>query len=141
MKARGFFTGWVLSSLVMYLLFYVFHGLITNDLLKISIPRTVFLTVAAIVYLLLGLGMSILIDASFFKQHVKNVLIRAVIAGPITGIFLYGVAIVIGISFSAQFTALNLLVDVAWQVVEQTAGFALIAVIKVITFNPNEIEV
>ena len=125
----------------MYVLFYVFHGLITNDLLKISIPKTVFLTVAGVVYLLLAFGMTVLLDATFFKKEVKSIYTRAFIAGPVTGIFLYAVALIIGVSFSAKFTMINMLVDVGWQIVEQTVGIVFIAFVKVITFDPNEIEV
>lgn len=125
----------------MYALFYVFHGILTNDMLKISIPRSVFLTVAGVVYLLLALGMSLLLEASFFKKEVRNIYVRAFIAGPLVGIFLYGVALVVGISFSAKFSLINMLVDIGWQICEQTLGITLIAFVKVLTFDPNEIEV
>ncbi len=140
MRKPGFFVGWIISALLMYVLFYLFHGILTNDLLRISIPRPVFLTVAGIVYLLLAFGMSVLIDASFFKKEIKNTYTRAFIAGPLTGIFLYAVALIVGVSFAAQFTMINMLVDVSWQIFEQTVGIAFIAFVKVITFNPNEVE-
>ncbi len=104
-------------------------------------PQTVFLTVAAVVYLLLAFGMSVLLDATFFKKEIKSVYTRAFIAGPVTGIFLYGVALVVGVSFSAKFTMINMMVDVGWQICEQTVGVLFIAFVKVITFDPNEIEV
>jgi hypothetical protein len=141
MRSPRFYIGWIISALLMYILFYVFHGILTNDLLKISLPRTVFLAVAAIVYLLLGFGMNVLIDASFFKKEVKNVYSRALIAGPIVGIFMYAVALIVGVSFSAKFTLINMVVDVCWQIVEQTVGIVAIALVKIITFDPNEIEV
>jgi hypothetical protein len=125
----------------MYLLFYVFHGILTNDILKVSLPKTAFLTVAGVVYLILGFGLNVLLDATFFKKEVKSVFTRSLIAGPIVAIFLYAVAIIVGISFSAKFTFLNLMVDVGWQIVEQTVGTVVIAFIKVITFTPDEIEV
>lgn len=141
MRSPRFYVGWIISAVLMYILFYVFHGILTNDLLKISLPRTVFLTVAGFVYLLLGFGMNVLIDASFFKKEVKNVYSRALIAGPIVGIFMYAVALIVGVSFSAKFTLINMAVDVCWQVVEQTVGIVAIALVKIITFDPNEIEV
>ncbi|HWY37627.1 MAG TPA: hypothetical protein VNY73_03645 [Bacteroidia bacterium] len=125
----------------MYLLFYIFHGVLTNDILKISIPKTVFLSISAVVYLLLSFGMCILLDATFFKNEIKSVYTRALITGPVIAIFLYAVALVVGVSFSAKFTLVNMLVDVAWQIVEQTLGTVIIAFIKVITFTPDEIEV
>ncbi len=141
MREGKFYVGWIISALLMYLLFYLFHGILTNDLLKISIPRTVFLTVAAFVYLALGFGMSVLIDATFFKKEIKSVYTRAFIVGPLVGIFLYCVALVVGVSFSAKFSVVNMLVDISWQIVEQTVGIVVIAFVKIITFDPNEIEV
>ena len=132
---------WLISAGIMYLLFYIFHGVLTNDILKISIPKTAFLSISAVVYLLLAFGMCILLDATFFKNEIKSVYTRALITGPVIAIFLYAVALVVGVSFSAKFTLVNMLVDVAWQIVEQTLGTVIIAFIKVITFTPDEIEV
>jgi hypothetical protein len=141
MSSTRFFVGWIISAVLMYILFYVFHGVLTNDLIKISLPKGVFLTVAGLVYLLLAFGMWVLLDATFFKKEVKNIYTRAFIAGPVIGIFLYAVALIVGVSFSAKFSMINMLVDVSWQVVEQTVGIIVIAFVKVITFDPNEIEV
>ncbi|HXB42204.1 MAG TPA: hypothetical protein VNZ49_16815 [Bacteroidia bacterium] len=141
MRNPRFFVGWLISAALMYVLFYVFHGILTNDLLKISMPKTAFLTVAGIVYLVLAFGMSVLLDATFFKKEIKSTYTRAFIAGPVVGIFLYAVAVTVGISFSAKFTMINMMVDVGWQIVEETLGILLIAFIKIIAFDPNEIEV
>lgn len=140
MRKPSFFIGWILSSLLMYGLFYVFHGLVTNDLLKISMPKTVFLSVAGFVYVCLGFGMSVLLDASFFRKEISNVFKRAFIAGPIVGVFLYAVALIIGVSFSAHFDLINLMVDVGWQILEQTLGILVIALVKSIAFHPQEME-
>lgn len=141
MKSGRFYVAWLIASGLMYLMFYVFHGIITNDLLKISIPRTAFLTVAGIVYLILGFALNVLLDAAFFKKEAKNIFTRAFIAGPVVAIFMYATALVTGISFSAKFSLINLLVDIGWQVFEQTVGCLVLAVIKIVTFTPDEIEV
>jgi hypothetical protein len=141
MRSGRFYVAWMVSAGLMYLLFYIFHGVLTNDILKISLPKTAFLSVAAVVYLILGFGLCVLLDATFFKKEVKSVYTRALIAGPITAIFIYAVAMTVGISFSAKFTMVNMMVDVGWQIVEQLLGALVIAFIKVITFAPDEIEV
>lgn len=141
MRSPGFFVGWIASAGLMYLLFYVFHGVLTNDLIKISIPKTAFLSVAGIVYLLLGFGLNVLLDATFFKKEIKSIYTRAFIAGPVVGIFLYAVSLVIGVSFSAKFSLINMMVDIGWQIIEQTTGTIAVAFIKVLTFAPDEIEV
>ena len=136
-----FYVSWILSAGLMYLLFYFFHGVLTNDILKISIPKTAFLSVAAVVYLLLGFGLNVLLEAAFFKKEIKSAYTRAFIAGPVIGIFLYAVAMIVGVSFSAKFTTLNMLVDIGWQIFEQTVGTTIIACVKIVTFSPDEIEV
>ncbi|MGZ3861791.1 MAG: hypothetical protein ACXVPN_00095 [Bacteroidia bacterium] len=141
MKSGRFYVAWLIASGLMYLMFYAFHGIITNDLLKVSIPKTAFLSIAAVVYLILGLALNVLLDAAFFKKEAKNIFTRALIAGPIVAIFMYATAIVTGISFSAKFSMVNLMVDVGWQVCEQTVGCLVIAIIKIVTFTPDEIEV
>lgn len=141
MRSGRFYVACLVSAGLMYLLFYIFHGVLTNDILKSSIPPTLFLSVAAFVYLVIGFAMSILLDAAFFKKEVKSIYTRALIAGPVIAIFLYSVAMVVGLSFSAKFTVINLLVDLGWQIVEQTMGTIVVAFIKVITFSPDEIEV
>jgi hypothetical protein len=141
MRSGRFYVAWIISAGLMYLLFYGFHGILTNDIQKVSIPKPAFLSVAGVVYLILGFGLNVLLDATFFKKEAKNIYTRALIAGPVVAIFLYAIAMVVGISFSAKFTLFNLLVDVGWQIFEQTVGTVAIAFIKVITFTPDEIEV
>ena len=141
MRSGRFYVAWLVSAGIMYFMFYAFHGILTNDIRKVSIPQTVFLSVAGFVYLILALGLNLLLDAAFFKKEAKSVYTRALISGPVTAIFLYAVAMVVGISFSAKFTFFNMLIDLGWQVFEQTVGTLVIAFIKVITFTPDEIEV
>ncbi len=141
MKNGKFYVAWILSAGLMYLMFYIFHGIITNDLQKASIPRTVFLSIAAVVYLILGFGLNVLLEATFFRKEVKSVFKRALIAGPIVGLFLYAVAMIIGVSFSGKFTLINMFVDIGWQIIEQTLGTIVIACVKTVTFYPYEIEV
>ena len=141
MRSGRFYVAWIVSAGLMYVMFYAFHGVLTTDIQKVSIPKSAFLSIAAVVYLVLGFGLNVLLDASFFKKEAKSVYTRALIAGPVVAIFLYAVAMVVGISFSAKFTLFNLIVDVGWQIVEQTVGTVVIAFIKVITFTPDEIEV
>lgn len=141
MRSGRFYVAWLVASGLMYAMFYAFHGVLTTDIQKVSIPKTAFLSIAAVVYLILGFALNVILDATFFKKEVKSVYTRALITGPIIAIFLYAVAMVVGVSFSAKFTLINMMVDVAWQVVEQTLGTIVIAFVKVITFTPDEIEV
>ena len=54
MLTKRFFISWLLSSLLMFLLSYVWHGIFLTDLSRLSYPKALFLFFAAIVYLMIG---------------------------------------------------------------------------------------
>lgn len=133
-----FYFGWLLSAVLMYLAFYLFHGVITNDILKLSIPKTLFLSVAAVVYLIVAFGMSLLFKSTSLKKNIKKPFRRSLLIGILTALFMYGVAFTVGISFSFKVTMLNLLVDVSWQLVEQGVGAFFIALANTLFYREEE---
>ena len=133
-----FYFGWLLSAVLMYLAFYLFHGVITNDILKLSIPKTLFLSVAAVVYLIVAFGMSLLFKSTSLKKNIKNPFKRSLLIGILTALFMYGVAFTVGISFSFKVTMLNLLVDVSWQLIEQSIGAFFIALVNTLFYREED---
>ena len=133
-----FYFGWIVSAIVMYGAFYVFHGLITNDLLKLTIPKSLFLSVAAVVYLIVAFGMSLLFKSTSLKKNIKNPFKRSLVIGILTALFMYGIAFTVGISFSFKVTMLNLMVDVGWQLFEQNLGAFFIAIANTIFYREQE---
>lgn len=133
-----FYFGWLLSAVLMYLAFYLFHGIITNDIIKLSIPKTLFLSVSAVVYLIVAFGMSLLFKSTTLKKNIKNPFRRSLLIGIITALFMYGVAFTVGISFSFKVTMLNLLVDVSWQLIEQSIGAFFIALVNTLFYREEE---
>lgn len=115
---------WLLSSLVMYGLSYVWHGLILNDLADLRIPLTLYFILAAVVYLILGLGLTIGVHKAIQYEWVSlkgafpfvSMLMAAVV-----GFFVYLVIFVLGMSF-AKSGAVHVVVDALWQMVEQAVG-------------------
>ena len=71
MRSGRFYVAWLVASGLMYAMFYAFHGVLTNDIQKVSLPKTAFLSIAAVVYLILGFGLNVLLDATFFKKEAK----------------------------------------------------------------------
>src|SRR6185312_16587248 len=122
-----FYFGWLLSAVLMYLAFYLFHGVITNDIIKLTIPKSLFLSVAAVVYLIVAFGMSLLFKSTSLKKNIKKPYKRSLLIGILTALFMYGVAFTVGISFSFKVTMLNLMVDVGWQLIEQNLGAFFVA--------------
>ena len=135
-----FYTGWLLSAILMYTAFYVFHGMLTNDLIKLSIPTTIFLSVAGFVYLVVGFIMSALFKSVTLKKHIEAPYKRALLIGVSSALFLYAVAFVVGVSFSYQITILNAMVDISWQLIEQNLGAFVICLTNTFTLFHREEE-
>jgi hypothetical protein len=133
-----FYLGWILSAIMMYVAFYVFHGVITNDILKLAVPKSLFLSVAAVLYLIVAFGMSLLYKSSSLKKAIKKPFKRSLLIGILTGLFMYGIAFTVGISFSFKVTMLNLMVDVGWQVFEQSLGAFFITIANTIFYYEEE---
>ena len=133
-----FYFGWLLSAVCMYLAFYLFHGILTNDILKLTIPKTLFLSVAAVVYLIVAFGMSLLFKSTSLKKNIKNPFKRSLLIGILTALFMYGVAFTVGISLSFKVTMLNLLVDVSWQLIEQSIGAFFIALANTLFYREED---
>ncbi|MBK7945003.1 MAG: hypothetical protein IPJ85_06715 [Flavobacteriales bacterium] len=120
---------WLLSSSVMYGLSYVWHGLILNDLADLRIPMTLYFILAAVVYLVLGLGLTIGVHKAIQYEWVSlkgafpfvSMLMAAVV-----GFFVYLVIFVLGMSF-AKSGAVHVVVDALWQMVEQAVGGLMVS--------------
>ncbi len=130
--------GWLLSAALMYIAFYVFHGLLTNDLLKLSIPSTVFLSVAAFVYLMVGFGMSVSFKSTTLKKNIRAPYKRGLLIGVLSALFLYAVAFVVGVSFSYKITMLNAIVDISWQLIEQCIGAFTVTIANTLFYREEE---
>ena len=133
-----FYFGWILSALVMYGAFYLFHGVITNDIIKLTIPKTLFLSVAAVVYLIVAFGMSLLFKSTSLKKNIKKPFNRSLLIGILTALFLYGITLTVGISFSFKITKLTFLVDIGWQLIEQSLGAFFIALVHTLFYHEEE---
>ena len=133
-----FFLAWLLSALFMYIAFYLFHGVLTNDLLKSSLPKTFFLSVAAVVYLVVAFGMSLLFKSTSLSKSIKKPYMRGLLIGCVTAFFLYGVAFTIGISFSFKTSMINVAVDVCWQLIEQNIGAFLIVLTHTLFYREED---
>ncbi|MFI5141048.1 MAG: hypothetical protein ACHQII_01720 [Bacteroidia bacterium] len=133
-----FYFGWLLSAVLMYVAFYLFHGVLTNDIIKLSIPKSLFLSVAAVVYLIVALGMSLLFKSTSLKKNIKKPYRRGLLIGILTALFMYGVAFTVGISFSFKVTMLNLMVDVSWQIIEQSIGAFFIAFVNTLFYREED---
>jgi hypothetical protein len=125
-----FFLSWIVSAIVMFALFYVWHGLFLNDFKRINFPLTWFVTFAAITYLLLGFAMYLLYE-SYLLKKLRNFAMRGVFCGVIAGFSLFMITTIINISLTKHLSAEHLMVDCAWQIVEQFMGAMVMVVFKI----------
>src|SRR5687767_4937659 len=94
-----FFLSWIVSAVVMFSLFYVWHGIFLNDFKRIQFPLSWFVTFAALTYLILGAGIYAMFE-SHTMHRIRNLFVRGVACGLITGFSLFMIATIINISLT-----------------------------------------
>jgi len=141
MNTKRFFLAWILSSVVMFSLSYLWHGIFLNDLQRLSYPKEIFLTGSIITYLILGFLVTKIYLMNFPKAIAKKPIVRGLISGAGLGVCTYIVSLVIGVSFNSQLTPGYILFDLLWQTVEQTFGGIAVAFIYIWIYEGNPVEV
>ena len=114
-----FITATLVGALVMLGLSYVWHGMVLNDFKQVAIAKPVFVGMLVVVYL----GVSALLALLFSLLHFddNNTRNRLLIGGAV-GFFIYLIAFVLGVSFSPPSETEHIVLDFAWQMMEQAAG-------------------
>lgn len=139
--SKRFFFSWISSSVVMFLLSYVWHGILLTDFSRLSYPKEIFFVFAAIVYLIMGFVVAKAIDVKILEKRFKRrPMLRGLIAGSVCGFFFFLIATVVGVSFSTGSTVENLLLDVSWQIVEQSLGGAVAGIAHIFIYDPSMAE-
>ena len=131
-----FFLSWLLSSLVMFTLFYLWHGVFLNDFKRIQFPLFWFQLFAAFTYLLFGAGLYIMYESQVFRK-IRNLLIRAVVCGLILGFTIFMAASIVNISLTKHLSLQHLMIDCVWQMVEQVLGAMIVVLLKVLIHEPH----
>ena len=136
MKRFGssFFIGWIVSSGGMFSLFYTWHGIFLNDFIRIQFPLSWFILFAAVTYLLLGFGMSVLLDSRLLHQ-VHSIFFKTLLTGIISGLSLFMAATVVHISLTKELSMTHVLIDSSWQIFEQCTGAFLIYLSRILVFS------
>src|ERR1044071_1203875 len=94
-----FYISWILSAIVMFTLFYVWHGLFLNDFKRIQFPLSWFVVFAAFTYLILGAGIYFLYESRMLKR-LRNLFIRTLACGFIAGLVIFMMATIVNISLT-----------------------------------------
>lgn len=139
---KRFMFGWILSSLAMFGLSYVWHGVVLNDYAILTYPFQIYLISAAVVYLVSGFLLTRIFIAEFLDRISQKPIPRGLAAGAALGMILYMVALVVGVTFNSGMDLKYLLLDVIWQISEQAAGGLIVGLVYIFVFEyiPHPIE-
>lgn len=121
-----FFISWIITSVSMFSLSYVWHGIVLNDFLRISYPKDLFLLVSALVYLGVGLAITIL---TYALKKIKSSFKYGILVGALMGLFIYAIAFILGVSFYSVVDLKMIAFDAGWQIIEQGAGGLICALV------------
>jgi len=130
-----FFLSWLLASVVMFVLFYLWHGVFLNDFKRIQFPLLWLEVFAAFTYLILGAAIYFLFESHLLK-HVKNLFLRGVICGIVLGFTIFMVASIVNISLTRHLSMQHLMIDSVWQMAEQVVGSMVVVVLKLVIHEP-----
>jgi hypothetical protein len=125
-----FFLSWIVSAVVMFTLFYTWHGIFLNDFKRIQFPLSWFVTFAALTYLIFGAGMYFLFEARALKR-LRNFFVRGFVCGIIAGFSLFMIATIINISLTRHLSIQHLMMDCVWQMTEQVVGAMVVVIFKI----------
>lgn len=132
-----FFLSWILASIIMYGSFYVWHGIFLNDLNRITFPISIFLILAALVYLVISFVLYKTYESKLLNKYISGPMLRGVVSGIIIGLIMFSIVSVLGISFTKNINIKYLIADCLWQLAEQIIGGTVIGLGKILIFEPS----
>jgi hypothetical protein len=122
--SRHILLPWLLSTVSMYVVSYLWHGLALTDLQELAIPLGLYLALAAIVYLVIGLILTIGVHKAVQYEYVSlkgPFPLTSALLGAAVGFFVYLVIFVMGMTFTKH-GMMHVVVDIVWQMFEQGIG-------------------
>ena len=131
-----FFLSWISSALVMFVLFYVWHGVFLNDFKRIQFPLVWFVAFAALTYLIFGAIIYFLYESEIMKR-IRNFFVRGIVCGAIAGFSLFMIATIVNISLTKHLSIQHLMMDCIWQISEQIVGAMVIVLFKIVIHEPQ----
>lgn len=108
----------------MYLLSWLWHGMALTDLSEMTIPKPLYFTLAGLVYLILGFGLTFAVHTAIEHEWIslkRAFPFTSALLGAVVGFVVYLVIFVLGMSF-VKTGMVHVLVDVLWQMLEQGVG-------------------
>lgn len=132
-----FFIGWILSGIIMYAAFYLWHGVLSTDFYRIQYPVGIFMVLAAIAYLVISFVLYKVFELKFWKKLTHNLFLKGILSGILLGFILFALVTVLGVGFSQGLSLKILAIDLVWQLMEQMLGGLVIALAHMFIFVPE----
>jgi hypothetical protein len=135
MIKKRFFVAFFLASTAMFAMSMIWHGIILNDLKFLEIDLTLFYSLAALAYLVIGF---VLTFAYNYLSMGIGLKLKGFFLGVACGFFIYLIAFVLGISYNAD-DAAHTTVDFVWQMIEQGVGGSIVSAVYFLAAKRDEV--
>ena len=139
MTRRHILLPTVLATVLMFGFSYIWHGLFLTDLEELSIPLTLYFILAFLVYLGLGLALTIGVHKALQYEWISLKAafpLMSALLGAAAGFFVYLVIFVLGMTFTKH-GAMHIVVDILWQMFEQGIGGLAVSLGIIYDMNRN----
>jgi hypothetical protein len=136
MLTRRFLIGWIISSILMFSASYFWHGVVLTDFSRLNYPKPIFLAISIVVYLVIGFALSLLVLRVKSERFKRKPIQKALIISSGSGVCFYLIALVVGVSFMKQVSLPFILIDLAWQTIEQSLGGLVIGLSYLLIYEP-----
>ncbi|MBK6628509.1 MAG: hypothetical protein IPG35_13090 [Flavobacteriales bacterium] len=126
---RGFIVPWIASSVVMYGLSYLWHGLALNDLQDLRIPLPLYMGLSGLVYLIIGFVITLAVHQAIAHEWVslkRAFPLMSALLGAAIGFVVFLLVYILGMSF-AKAGAVHVVIDALWQMLEQGLGGLIVS--------------
>ncbi len=130
-KISRLFISTIIGALVMLCLFYIWHGVVLNDLSSLQYDQNIFIGLLFILYLFISFALAFVI--SIYNPD-KNRFFKHISIGIFTGFLIYLTAFVLGVSFAGEKLE-HIVLDFSWQMLEQMLGASFISTFYLISYR------
>ncbi len=140
--SRRFLVPWAASTLLMFGLSYLWHGVALNDLHEVRTPLPLYFALSALVYVLIGLGMTVAMHQAIAHDWItikQGFPLKGLLLGAIFGFVVFLIAFIFGMSFTDK-QAVHIVVDVLWQMLEQGLGGLVVSFGIIYDLHQNFLE-
>ncbi len=138
MLKKIFLMSWLISSVGMFILSYIWHGYVLLDFFKNGTPTGLSLFYKILIYLVIGFIITWLFNLRIFKEFLKySPSLKGIIIGVLVGIVVFSISTFKSISYNVSLSHQYLLLNFLWQVFEQAMGGLLVGVVYYFLFDPE----